>query len=113
MGRPKERFCKRGHDTEKVGRMNKGWCKACDAAKRSADAEYRRELRRLAAQGLRRPKRKPSRHSPEWERDRVKRWLEIATEDPMSKRQGTTARNREFEARYQRLEADLPTPVDA
>ena len=29
VGRPSERFCKRGHDTEQAGRRSHGWCTAC------------------------------------------------------------------------------------
>ena len=61
-------------------------------------------------------------HKPEqsmkWERARVHRWLGIVTADPMSYRQlipgnsggNQTLRKREFEERYARLEAEVPTP---
>ena len=94
-GRPLERFCKRGHDTEAVGRIRKGWCKAC------ADIAD-------AAGGVG-GKQKPG-HSPGWHRDRVNRWLEIITDDPMDEPQGTHARLLEFETRYARLETEVPTP---
>jgi len=95
MARPKERFCKRGHDTEEVGRIRKGYCKTC------------------AEGGPYGPPRKHKPYSLEWERARVQRWLEIVKAEPLEKRQATTARTKEFESRYQRLEASLPTPVDA
>ena len=96
MARPKERFCKRGHDTHEVGRVRKGWCKACAYL---ADT-----------QGGIQGKHKPT-YSPEWTRARVKRWLEIVKEDPMERKGGTRLRVREFEERYERLEAAVPTPT--
>jgi hypothetical protein len=98
IGRPKERFCKRGHDTQEAGRIpSNGWCRACSQFSQNTGGVG---------------KKKPSRYSLEWERSRVKRWLEITTEDPLDKRGGTQERMREFGARYERLEADVPTPVD-
>jgi len=91
-GRPKERFCKRGHDTHEVGRIRHGYCKAC------ADA------------GPYGPPKMP--HDPEWERARVARWLEIVEEDPIDEVGGTHVRMKAFEARYARLEAAVPR-VDA
>jgi hypothetical protein len=52
-------------------------------------------------------------HSIEWERARVERWLEIVTDDPMTNNKSTQLRGREFESRYEKLEAVVPTPVDA
>ncbi len=98
-GRPPERFCKRGHDTHEVGRIRKGWCKACAQA---ADAAG-------GVMGSKHPKR----HPIAWERARVKGWLEIAADDPIPTATGSVARLREFQVRYKRLEADVPTPVDA
>jgi len=94
MGRPKERFCKRGHDTEEVGRVRKGWCKSCAYL---ADAT-----------GGINPQ-KP-RQTPEWERARVHRWLEIAASDPLQVTSNTHKRKKEFDIRYERLEAGVPTP---
>jgi len=109
IGRPLERFCKRGHDTHEVGRVSKGQCRACHNARQAEVRERLRCLREAAAAGVmpKEPKPKPS---PEWERDRVHRWLEIIAEDPMSQRNGNTARMKEFEARYERLEVEVPTP---
>ena len=98
MTRPKERFCKRGHDTEEVGRIRKGWCKAC--------AEMADAVGGITGKSK-------HNHSLEWERARVIGWLEIVAEDPMDKPASTRARAKEFEVRYERLEASLPTPVDA
>ena len=98
MGRPKERFCKRGHDTEEVGRVRKGWCKACAYLADEAGG----------IRGKHRP-----RYSLRWERARVARWLEIVSDDPLEPSGGTLARKKAFEIRYERLEASLPTPVDA
>ena len=50
------------------------------------------------------------RHPPEWERARVKRWLEIVSVDKMGENKSTQLRAREFEERYARLEAEVPTP---
>ena len=96
-GRPKERFCKRGHDTHEVGRVpNNGWCRTCaQAAGRNGGS----------IQGKHKP-----RYTLAWERKRVKEWLEITRDNPMSNPNGNTARMREFETRYERLEAEVPTP---
>jgi len=95
MTRPKERFCKRGHDTWDVGRVRKGWCRSCAYM---ADAT-----------GGINPQ-KP-RQTPEWERARVHRWLEIVSDDPLDiNLKSTQHRHREFEIRYDRLEAGVPTP---
>jgi len=109
IGRPLERFCKRGHDTHEVGRVSKGQCRACHNARQAEVRERLRLLREAAAAGVmpKEPKPKPS---PEWERDRVHRWLEILTDDPMDKPHGTHARLKEFETRYERLETEVPTP---
>ena len=98
MTRPKERFCKRGHDTEEVGRIRKGWCRSC--------AEMADAVGGITGKSK-------HNHSLEWERARVIGWLEIVAEDPMDKPASTQARAKEFEVRYERLEASLPTPVDA
>ena len=42
VGRPLERFCKRGHDTEAVGRIRHGWCKSC-----AQESDKRRDRVRL------------------------------------------------------------------
>lgn len=97
MGRPLERICKRGHDTHEVGRIRKGWCKACALASDAAGG----------GQGKQVP-----RYSLEWTRARVARWLEIVADDPIDVPAQTAARKREFEARCARLEADLPTPTE-
>ena len=47
----------------------------------------------------------------EWERARVKHWLEIVSEDPLDiNLKSTQRRMREFAWRYERLEAEVPTP---
>ena len=95
-GRPKERFCKRGHDTQEAGRIpSNGWCRACSQFSQNTGGVG---------------KKKPSRYSLEWERSRVKRWLEIAAADPMIENKSTQQRGREFDMRYERLEAEVPTP---
>ena len=106
MGRPLERFCKRGHDTHEVGRIRKGWCKACAQA---ADAAALAAERAKTMRREHRPT-KPLLHDPEWERARVTRWLEIAAADPVPEKTGSVGRMKEFEARYKRLEAEVPTP---
>jgi len=95
MGRPKERFCKRGHDTEEVGRVRKGWCKSCAYLADEAGGITGKSKHN---------------HPLSWERARVKGWLGIVSEDPMPVNGGTQARMREFEARYRRLEAEVPMP---
>jgi hypothetical protein len=53
-------------------------------------------------------------HPIEWERARVERWLEIVSDDPLDiNLKSTQLRGREFENRYEKLEAVVPTPVDA
>jgi len=98
MTRPKERFCKRGHDTDEVGRIRKGWCKAC--------AEMADAVGGITGKSK-------HNHSLEWERARVIGWLEIAAADPLQVTANTHKRKKEFELRYERLEAGVPTPVDA
>ena len=97
-GRPKERVCKRGHDTDEVGRVpNNGWCRACA---RMAEA------RGGSIQGKHKP-----RYTLEWERARVSRWLEIVRDNPLDiNLKSTQLRGREFDRRYERLEAEVPTP---
>jgi len=90
MGRPLERFCKRGHDTHEVGRVRNGYCKTC-----AYEGPY--------------GKSKPL-HDLDWERVRVARWLEIVAEDPIDEVGGTHVRMKAFEARYARLEAEVPAP---
>jgi len=95
MGRPLERFCKRGHDTHEVGRIRKGWCKACAYI---ADANG-------GVGG------KPKLgHDPEWTNARVARWLKIVEEDPIAEGATTQGRFKAFNDRYARLEAEVPTP---
>ena len=107
MPRPKERFCRRGHDTDEAGRDIHGYCKEC----RRENDRHRERItdpstgKRIRVKGYN--------HPIEWERARVERWAEIVRADPLDKRQGTNARGREFAIRYERLEASLPTPVDA
>jgi hypothetical protein len=52
-------------------------------------------------------------HPIEWERARIIQWLEIVRENPMTNNKSTQLRGREFESRYEKLEAVMPTPVDA
>jgi hypothetical protein len=108
MGMPK-RFCKRGHDTDIVGRDGSKACKEC---RRAWDRRRKPERRALEpSRGNRRGKHKP-RYSLDWERARVQRWLEIAAEDPMTTMQSTQLRGQQFGERYERLEAGVPTPDD-
>lgn len=56
-----------------------------------------------------------TKRTAEWERARVRRWLEITLSDPMSPRPGSAGGTSgkymaEFEERYAQLEADVPTP---
>ena len=96
-GRPKERFCKRGHDTEKVGRVpNNGWCRTCARMAEQAGGSITGN-------------RKFS-HSVEWERLRVAKWLEIVSVDKMEPNKSTQQRRHDFDKRYEKLEADVPTP---
>ena len=49
----------------------------------------------------------------QWERRRVKCWLEIVRDDPLDiNLKSTQLRGREFQIRYDKLEAGVPTPVD-
>jgi hypothetical protein len=90
-GPPKQRFCNRGHDTFVMGRDANSNCNEC----------------RGHRNGL------PGSPRPEWERARVERWLEIVREDPLDiSLKSTQLRGREFQTRYERLEADVPTPDD-
>ena len=58
-----------------------------------------------SAQGKSKP------YSPEWERARVQRWLEIVSDDPLDiNLKSTIRRMQEFSRRYERLEAEVPTP---
>jgi hypothetical protein len=100
------RFCKRGHDTELVGRDTNHYCKGCrrESDRRRGPKRRALELPRSGRQG------KHSQRRPiEWERARIERWLEITTENPLDKG-GTQERMREFGTRYERLEASVPTP---
>ena len=49
----------------------------------------------------------------DWERARVRAWLAIIQVHPMYQHQSTHRRYEEFKERIQKLEADVPTPVDA
>ena len=147
MGRQPEQFCRRGHDTFLVGRDASYECKECRRLRdQRRDPDRRRALRRKGGRPgppkqrfcnrghdtflmgrdansnckeCRRPRPKED-YKPAWERARVRRWLEIVSEDPMSYRQlipgnsggNQTLRKREFEERYARLEASEPTPDD-
>jgi hypothetical protein len=106
MARPLERFCRRGHDTTLAGRDANYYCKEC-----RRESDRRRDPKRRALEPPR--SRRGGKHSYplEWERARVQRWLEITAEDPLDKG-GTQERMREFGTRYERLEADVPTPDD-
>ena len=54
-------------------------------------------------------KKKP--YSLDWERARVQRWLEIVSDDPLDiNLKSTIRRMQEFTRRYERLEAEVPTP---
>jgi hypothetical protein len=102
-GRPRERICKRGHDTEEVGRVpNNGWCRACARMAEERGGSITGKLKHN--------------HPIEWERARVERWLEIVRDDPLTldiNLKSTQLRGREFQVRYEKLEAVVPTPVDA
>jgi hypothetical protein len=63
---------------------------------------------------MRRGQHKP-RYTLEWERERVKRWMEIVMDDPMTRHRAERGWNQakhkaEFEERYAQLEAEVPTP---
>jgi len=109
MARPLERFCRRGHDTILAGRDANYYCKEC-----RRESDRRRDPKRRA---LEPPKaQRGGKHSQpiEWERARVQRWLEIVAENPLDINiKSTQLRGREFESRYEKLEAGVPTPVDA
>jgi hypothetical protein len=60
---------------------------------------------------MRRGQHKP-RYTLEWERERVKAWYEIAAADPMPDSTGAVGRYAEFDTRYEKLEAVVPTPVE-
>jgi len=48
---------------------------------------------------------------PDWERARVRRWLEIVSDDPLDiNLKSTIRRMQEFTRRYEQLEAEVPTP---
>ena len=54
-------------------------------------------------------KKKP--YSLDWERARVQRWLQIVSDDPLDiNLKSTIRRMQEFTRRYERLEAEVPTP---
>jgi len=95
MGRPLERFCKRGHDTHEVGRYRDGTCGLCKKI----------HNRGGSVEGKSKP---PA--DPEWERARVARWLEIVEEDPIAEGATTQGRFKAFDERYARLEAEVPAP---
>ena len=46
----------------------------------------------------------------EWERARVAKWLEIVSVDKMEPNKSTQQRRHDFDKRYEKLEADVPTP---
>jgi len=100
--RHSNRYCKRGHDTYEVGRVNNGQCRTCHNTAQANRREQKRNARGLL---------KPS-SAAAWERARVAMWLEIVAEDPIDELATTHARMRAFEARYARLEATVPK-VDA
>jgi hypothetical protein len=100
IGRPPERFCKRGHDTWELGRVPKnGWCRGCARMAESMGGSI------TGGRVSKAPKR-PLR----WQRARVAKWLEIAAADPLEPTTNTHARLAQFERRYARLEAEIPTP---
>jgi len=55
-------------------------------------------------------------HPAEWERDRVRRWMEITKADPLTWPRAPhgfracKGRVEQFEDRYTRLETEVPTP---
>jgi len=109
MGRQPEQFCRRGHDTFLVGRDASYECKECRRWRDRRRNPKRRALE--AARGGRVPKKGYAR--PDWERARVHRWLEIVSDDPLDiNLKSTQLRGREFDIRYARLEAEVPTPDD-
>lgn len=108
MGRPKERFCKRGHDTTIAGRDLRGQCSEC---RRESDRRRRNPADPITKERIRQARRvRGYNHPIRWERARVACWLEIVAEHPMDRAPSTQARGKEFETRYQRLEAEVPTP---
>jgi len=109
MANPK-RFCKRGHDTDDRGRDVRGYCKEC---RREWDRK-RDPKKRAEREADRTGRGNQHNHPLEWERARVERWLEIVRDDPLDiNLKSTQLRGREFQVRYDRLEAEVPTPVDA
>ena len=56
-----------------------------------------------------RGKNKP--YSLEWQRARIECWLKIVSDDPLDiNLKSTIRRMQEFTRRYERLEAEVPTP---
>ena len=108
-GRPSERYCQRGHDTYEVGRDANYYCKEC---RRESDRRRSPKRRALEASISGRQGKHLSPEHIEWERARVKRWSEIITEDPFTEAGGFVGRYAEFDARYQKLEADVPLISD-
>lgn len=51
--------------------------------------------------------------SADWERARVKRWQQIAAGISLANSKSTVRRHKQFEALYEQLEADVPTPEKA
>jgi hypothetical protein len=101
------RFCKRGHDTELVGRDTNYYCKGC-----RRESDLRRKRREREGRPAERGKHS-QRHPLEWERARIQRWSEIVAENPITAEfNGTLARKAAFGERYERLEAQIPTPDD-
>lgn len=55
MGRPRQRFCPKGHDKDETGRKRDGWCRRCyETSGREAMARYRRSEKGQNALLLRR-----------------------------------------------------------
>jgi hypothetical protein len=107
MAPPRERFCKRGHDTDVLGRDVRGYCKEC-----RREWDRRRDPKKRAEREADRSGRGYKHTHPiEWERARVEQWLEIVSEDPLDiNLKSTQLRGREFQVRYDRLEAVVPSP---
>ena len=118
MGRPRgrprgsrKRFCKRGHDTITLGRDKNFYCKEC-----RRENDRRRDPKRRALEARKTDRAHKKIQVSEWERARVQRWYDIVADDPIvAEFNGTLARAEAFAARYERLEAAVPTPetVDA
>lgn len=104
MPKPKERYCVHGHDTHVVGRDAHYRCKEC----RRID-DRNRDPKRRRAKGI---PAKP-RYTLEWEAARVQAWLAIVAHDKMIENKCTQQRKKDFDKRYEKLEAAVPTPVDA